>query len=52
MKFVLEDGLTHVVDSSANAFANATKYAFNQAFKDADPQILEPIMNVEISCPS
>lgn len=28
MKFVLEDGETHVVDSSSNAFMTATKYAF------------------------
>jgi elongation factor G len=28
MKFVLEDGQTHVVDSSSTAFAMATKYAF------------------------
>lgn len=28
MKFVLEDGATHVVDSSSTAFNTATKYAF------------------------
>lgn len=37
MKMVLEDGETHVVDSSSNAFMTATKYAFTQAFKVAGP---------------
>jgi elongation factor G len=50
-KFVLKDGQTHPVDSSALAFGIATKYAFTQAFKNAEGMILEPIMNVEVSCP-
>ncbi|KAL4426295.1 hypothetical protein ABPG74_006552 [Tetrahymena malaccensis] len=50
LKFVLEDGQTHVVDSSSNAFMIATKYAFNKAFNDAGPVILEPFMNVEVTC--
>lgn len=51
-RYVLEDGQTHVVDSSANAFAIATKYSFNKAFVDAQPVILEPYMNVEVTCAS
>jgi elongation factor G len=51
VKFILKDGQTHPVDSSALAFGIATKYAFTQAFKNADGLILEPIMNVEVSCP-
>lgn len=31
VRYVLEDGATHVVDSSANAFAIATKYSFWKA---------------------
>jgi elongation factor G len=48
-KYVLEDGATHVVDSNQNAFMLATKYSFTQAFNNASPQVLEPIMNLEIS---
>ena len=32
LKFVLENGVTHVVDSNSNAFATATKYALQQGF--------------------
>ncbi len=39
-----------MVDSSANAFAIATRYSFNKAMQDAGAQVLEPLMNVEISC--
>lgn len=28
----------------------ATKYAFNKVFNDAGPVILEPFMNVEVTC--
>lgn len=48
-RYVLEDGATHVVDSSANAFATATKYSFQKALLGADPQVLEPLMDVEIN---
>ena len=51
VKYVLEDGATHVVDSSANAFMIATKYSFAQAFTEAGPVILEPVMTVEVTCP-
>lgn len=46
MKYVLEDGVTHVVDSSANAFASATKGSFLKAMVDAGQILLEPMMNV------
>lgn len=52
VKYVLTDGQTHVVDSSSMAFGLATKYSFREAFKEAGPQILEPIMNVEVTVPS
>jgi len=50
-RFILTSGQTHVVDSNANAFALATKYAFREAFQHAEPVILEPIMAVEITVP-
>lgn len=50
VRYVLEDGATHVVDSSSNAFAIATKYSFQKAMQSAGPQVLEPLMDVEVNC--
>lgn len=52
VKFVLENGQTHPVDSSSLAFGLATKYAFSASFKTADPILLEPIMTVEVTGPA
>ena len=52
VKYVLTDGATHVVDSSTLAFGLATKYSFREAFQKAGPQILEPVMNVEVTVPA
>lgn len=51
VKYVLTDGQTHVVDTNSLAFMLATKYSFREAFLQAGPQILEPIMNVEVTVP-
>ena len=51
MRYSLTDGQTHVVDSSSMAFQIATKYSFRETFDEADPQILEPIMDVEVTVP-
>jgi len=51
MRYVLQDGQTHVVDSSTMAFQIATRDSFRDAFKRAQPQILEPIMDVEVIVP-
>jgi len=45
------DGKMHPVDSNDISFKIAGLQAFRQAFQQADPQILEPIYNVEILCP-
>jgi len=45
------DGKMHAVDSNDMAFMLASVGAFRQAFKNAGPQILEPIYEVEITCP-
>lgn len=37
--------------STTFAFASCTAMAFDKACKDAAPQLFEPVMNVEISCP-
>ncbi|ODV77968.1 translation elongation factor G [Suhomyces tanzawaensis NRRL Y-17324] len=47
----VNDGATHTVDSSELAFKLATYGAFRQAFLDAQPVILEPIMSVEVNAP-
>ncbi|KAA1081069.1 Elongation factor G, mitochondrial [Puccinia graminis f. sp. tritici] len=49
--FILEDGAHHIVDSSELAFRLAAQGAFREAFKNANPVILEPIMKVEITVP-
>lgn len=51
-RLVLEDGMSHAVDSSELAFKLATQYAFREAFLKAAPIILEPIMTVSASAPS
>lgn len=48
----INDGQTHVVDSSELAFRTATHGAFKQAFLEAQPVILEPIMSVEVNAPN
>jgi elongation factor G len=45
------DGKMHPVDSNDISFKIAGMKAFKQAFREADPQILEPIYNVEVSSP-
>jgi elongation factor G len=47
----LYDGQHHSVDSSEMAFKIAGSLAFKQAAADADPVLLEPIMQVTISVP-
>lgn len=45
------DGKMHPVDSNDNAFTMASSQAFKTAFREAAPQILEPIYSLEILCP-
>jgi len=47
----LFDGSFHEVDSSEMAFKIAGSMAFQEAFKKANPVILEPIMRVEVVTP-
>jgi elongation factor G len=44
----LTDGGYHAVDSSAIAFEIAAKGAFRQSIPKASPQLLEPIMKVDV----
>ncbi|RAU18857.1 elongation factor G [Nitrincola tibetensis] len=45
------DGAYHAVDSSAIAFEIAAKGAFRQTMPKAGPQLLEPIMKVDVFTP-
>ncbi len=47
----LFDGGFHAVDSSAVAFEIAAKGAFRQSIPKAGPQLIEPIMNVDVFTP-
>ncbi len=47
----LVDGSYHTVDSSEMAFKIAGSMAFKQAYEQADPVLLEPIMEIEITVP-
>jgi elongation factor G len=51
VKFTLLDGAFHAVDSSALAFEIATKAAYRQSIPKAGPQLLEPIMKVDVFTP-
>ncbi len=51
VKVTLVDGAFHAVDSSAIAFELAAKAAYRQTMKKAGPQIMEPIMKVDVFTP-
>ena len=51
VRFVLQDGLTHAVDSSEFSFRMAAQGAFREAYMKTKPVILEPIMTVEVVAP-
>ena len=50
-RVVLNDGAFHAVDSSALAFEIAAKAAYRQTIPKAGPQIIEPIMKVDVFTP-
>jgi elongation factor G len=47
----LVDGSHHTVDSSEMAFKIAGSMAFKAAYEKADPVLLEPIMELEVTTP-
>ena len=51
VKFTVTDGAYHAVDSSSLAFELAAKGAYRQTMLKAGPQILEPVMNVDVFTP-
>ena len=51
VKVTLIDGAQHAVDSSAVAFEIAAKGGYRQTIPKAGPQILEPIMKLDVFTP-
>ena len=51
VKVVLYDGSSHPVDSSDMAFKIAASHAVRKGVSQAQPVLLEPIMNVQITTP-
>ncbi len=51
VKITLVDGGFHPVDSSAIAFEIAAKSAYRQSVPKAGPQLIEPIMKVDVFTP-
>ena len=50
-RVVINDGGFHAVDSSEMAFKTAAIQAFREGYAKAAPQVLEPIMKVEVQSP-
>jgi len=51
VKVILMDGAFHAVDSSTVAFEIAARSAYRQSIPKAAPQLLEPIMKVDVFTP-
>lgn len=51
VKVTVYDGKSHPVDSKEVAFVAAGRKAFLDALKSAAPQVLEPIVSVEVTAP-
>ena len=49
---LINDGATHMTDSSEMAFKNATQQAFRRAFMEAEPVVLEPLMKTVVTAPT
>lgn len=51
VRVVVFDGGMHAVDSNENAFKTAARMCFRNAFREAQPVLLEPIHEVEVLAP-
>ena len=52
VRVVVYDGKMHPVDSNELSFMLATRHAFADAFRNAEPKILEPIYDLEVYVPT
>ncbi|OQD73736.1 hypothetical protein PENDEC_c014G00844 [Penicillium decumbens] len=51
-RMIINDGATHMTDSSEMAFKIATQQAFRKAFIESQPSVLEPLMKTVVTAPS
>ena len=51
VRVMIYDGKMHPVDSNEISFSLAGRHEFSQAFKNANPKILEPVYDVEVFTP-
>lgn len=52
VRVCIYDGKMHPVDSNEISFVLAARHAFSEAFKAANPKVLEPVYDVDILLPS
>jgi elongation factor G len=52
VRVVITDGQAHAVDSNDLSFQLAMQYGIRQGVKNAKPQVLEPIMKLEVNAPA
>ena len=49
---MITDGAAHAVDSNDISFQLAMQYGIREGVKAGKPQIMEPIMHLEVDCPT
>lgn len=52
VRVCIYDGKMHPVDSNEISFRLAGRHAFSEAFRNANPKILEPVYDVEVLTPA
>jgi elongation factor G len=52
VKAIVSDGSYHEVDSSDMAFQICARNCFNETFLKTKPVLLEPVMKLEVECPT